>query len=54
MAGYDISASFSESATQGFDSTTGAFNVGGARQTNWLVLGLVAIGLVGLWWFYRD
>lgn len=54
MAGYDISASFSESGTQGLNNKLGDFTIGGGGKASivWpIVLGVV--GLVVLWWWYR-
>jgi hypothetical protein len=49
MAGYDISAAFSDATTQGFKNRTGAFNVGGNGGTNWLIIGLIGLAALGLW-----
>ncbi len=43
MAGYDISAAFSDASTQGLKAG-GAFTVGGNAGTEWLPLALVALG----------
>jgi LPXTG-motif cell wall-anchored protein len=53
-AGTDVSVSVSEATTQGFDNATGAFNVGGNRGTNWLIVGLIALAAFGLWLMKRK
>lgn len=53
MPGYDISAGFSESTTQGLKSG-GAFTVGGGGGTQWLPIALVALAAVGLWFWYKS
>lgn len=53
-AGYDISASVSEAATQGFTSG-GPFTVGGNAGSKWLPLALVALAAIGMvLWFKRK
>lgn len=50
----DVSASVSEASTQGFDNQTGAFSVGGASGSTWLVWALVALAAFALFlWFKR-
>lgn len=53
MAGYDISASFSEGSTQGLTSG-GPFTVGGNAGNQWLLLALVALAALGLWLWYSN
>ncbi len=53
-AGYDISVSVSESATQGL-TAGGPFTVGGNAGTKWLPIALVAlVGFGLLLWFKRK
>lgn len=53
MAGYDISAAFSDASTQGLKAG-GAFTVGGNAGTEWLPLALVALGALGLWLWFNN
>ena len=52
-SGVDVSAGVSEATTQGFDFSSGAFNVGGNRGTNLVLVGLIALAAFALFLLKR-